>query len=180
MSTPTSFAGEHAPVVQRHANLRCTIHHVIVGHDVAVRRNDDAAADSMLDLRLLRLSARAPSARRTAETPAESHSGGISPPDWLPESSSSSLSASCADTRDVTATLTTAGVTRAATASTALSKRHQRRHAAVVHRRGAVQRGTICSLRALVCPMREPKAKQNRRSCAQPALRTSLPLPLMN
>ena len=43
---------EDAPVIQRDADLRSAVDHVIVGDDVAVGRDDDAAADAVLDLRL--------------------------------------------------------------------------------------------------------------------------------
>ena len=45
---------EGAAVVHRDADLGRPINHVIVRHDVPVRRDDHAAADSVLDLRLLR------------------------------------------------------------------------------------------------------------------------------
>ena len=39
--------------MQGDANLRGAVDDVVVGDDVAVRRDDDAAADAMLDLRAL-------------------------------------------------------------------------------------------------------------------------------
>ena len=42
---------EDAAIVERDANLRGAVDDVIVGDDVAIGRNDDAAADSVLDLR---------------------------------------------------------------------------------------------------------------------------------
>ena len=44
-----------AAIVQRHPYLRGAIHHVVVGHNVSVRRDDDAASHAMLNLRLLGL-----------------------------------------------------------------------------------------------------------------------------
>ena len=43
------LGGEDAAVVERDANLRCAVHHVVVGDDVAVGRDDDAAADAVLE-----------------------------------------------------------------------------------------------------------------------------------
>ncbi len=43
---------QDAAIVQRHLDLRGAIHHVIVGDNVSVRRDDDAASHAMLNLRL--------------------------------------------------------------------------------------------------------------------------------
>ena len=53
------FRCQNATVAEGHFDFGCAIDHVIVGDDVAVRRDDDAAADAMLDagLRLHSLSA---------------------------------------------------------------------------------------------------------------------------
>src|SRR5579859_2674534 len=44
------FRREDAAIVERDANLSCTVNDMPVGHNVAIRRNDDAAADPMLEL----------------------------------------------------------------------------------------------------------------------------------
>ncbi len=84
-----------------------SIHHVVVGDDIAVGRDDDAAADTVLDLLAL-----LPLGQLTAEEATEFRRqlllflivrGFMLPP------------------REVTATLTTAGVTWEATASIAVS-----------------------------------------------------------
>ena len=49
------LGGQHAAIVHGHANVDRAIHHVVVGDDVAIGRNDDAAADAVLDLRALLL-----------------------------------------------------------------------------------------------------------------------------
>ena len=56
---------KYAAVVQRDSDLRCTIHHVAIRYDVAVRRNDDAAADAVFHL--LRLPAAAHVSLRSKE-----------------------------------------------------------------------------------------------------------------
>ena len=43
---------QDAAIIQRHLDLRGAIDHMVVGDDVAVRRDDDAASHAMLDLRL--------------------------------------------------------------------------------------------------------------------------------
>jgi len=49
------FAVENAAVMQRDLDVGGAIDDVVVGDDVSVRRDDDAAADAVLDLRALRL-----------------------------------------------------------------------------------------------------------------------------
>ena len=52
LSTPTTLAVEDAAIVESDAHLRSAVDHVVVGDDIAVGRNDDAAADAVLKLRL--------------------------------------------------------------------------------------------------------------------------------
>ena len=47
------LGGEHAAIAHGNAHVNRAIDHVIVGHDVAVGRDDDAAADAVLNLRPL-------------------------------------------------------------------------------------------------------------------------------
>ena len=49
-SVPT-VSPQNAAVAEGHFDLGRALDHVIVGDDVAVRRDDDAAADAMFDLR---------------------------------------------------------------------------------------------------------------------------------
>ncbi len=44
---------QDAAIVQRHTNIGSSLHDVVVGDDVAIRRDDDAGADAVLDPRLL-------------------------------------------------------------------------------------------------------------------------------
>ena len=95
------FAGENAPVAERDLDVGGAIHHVVVGNDVTVGRDDNAAADAVFDLRA--------AAWRW--------------PNCWPKkrciSSGTPSATGCDFAREVTATFTMAGVTRAATASIA-------------------------------------------------------------
>src|SRR5580698_9376284 len=44
--------GQNSPVRHGDANIDCAINDVVVGDDVAIRRNDDAAAETVLNVRL--------------------------------------------------------------------------------------------------------------------------------
>jgi len=48
-------AVQNAPVVQGHLEVLGAVHNVIVAQDVAIRRDDDTAADAVLQLLRLRL-----------------------------------------------------------------------------------------------------------------------------
>ena len=93
---------QNTTVAQRDLYIGCAINDVIVGNDVSVRRDDDTAADAVFDLRLLLSTC---------------------PPNCSPKNCCMPSGTPSADrlafTREVTATLTIAGVTRAATASIA-------------------------------------------------------------
>ena len=52
---PDELRVEHTAIAEGDAHVHGTIDHVIVRHNVAVRRDDDAAAESMLDGGLLLL-----------------------------------------------------------------------------------------------------------------------------
>src|ERR1019366_4679005 len=45
----------HPAIAHRHLHIHRAVHHVVVGHDITVRRNDDAATDSVLQRLLLLL-----------------------------------------------------------------------------------------------------------------------------
>ena len=60
--------GEDAAVVERDAHLGGAVDDVVVGEDVAIGRDDDAAADSMLELRLRLHSLAALAKEELAET----------------------------------------------------------------------------------------------------------------
>src|SRR5580765_1786988 len=45
------FCRQYTAVIQRHADIGGSVNHVVIGHDITVRRNDDAATKSMFYLR---------------------------------------------------------------------------------------------------------------------------------
>ena len=97
------FGGQDSTIAERDFDFGSAIDHVIVGDDVAVGRNDDTAADAVLDPRLLRLHALAKLlAKESLYLIGNAFGHGLG-----------------LVTREVTATFTMAGVTRAATASIA-------------------------------------------------------------
>ena len=49
---PTSFGVHDLAIAHGDADIDRAIDDVVVGDDISVRRNDDAAADAVLDLRL--------------------------------------------------------------------------------------------------------------------------------
>ena len=61
------LGSEDPAVVQSDAHLRRAVHHMVIGYDVAIRRNDHAAPHPMLDLRL-RVHARWPTSRDRRRT----------------------------------------------------------------------------------------------------------------
>ncbi len=108
---PIEFRFQHAAIAGGHADVDGSINHVIVGDDVSVRRDHDAAAHAVLDLGLALLHARA---KELAERAV------------LAEELLHVVGHFCRGrlrlVREVTVTLTTAGVTRAASVSIALSR----------------------------------------------------------
>ena len=106
---PTNFAGRMRRSFKRDANIGRAVYHVIVGDDVSVRRDDDAAADAVLDARLSLLPHRSPEHR------SEELLHGIVVVALL----LAFLHRLLGDTLAVTATLTIDGVTREATVSIA-------------------------------------------------------------
>ena len=67
---------QSAAIVQRHPDLCGAIHHVIVGHNVSVRRDDDAASHAVFDLRLEGLLKHGPEELLQARRKALNRAGG--------------------------------------------------------------------------------------------------------
>ena len=105
---------QNAAVAHGDANVGGAIHHVVIGHDVAVGRDDHAAAQPVLNPRLLR-------PHLLAELPAKLMTKKLSERAVLHAFRRVVFAMLAAFARDVTVTFTMAGVTRAARVSMAWS-----------------------------------------------------------